>query len=60
MDDIPLSALITALFVLLIAKFAILRVLDRGFKALPLLGIGVFLVFGGLWATSVFDFVTGG
>lgn len=50
----------TALFVLLVAKFVILRVLNRGFQALPVLGIGVFLVFGGLWATSVFDFVTGG
>jgi hypothetical protein len=54
------SILGTSLFVLLIAKFAILRVLNRGFGALPVLGIGVFLVFGGLWATSVFDFVTGG
>jgi hypothetical protein len=54
------SILGTSLFVLLIAKFAILRVLNRGFKALPILGIGIFLVFGGLWATSVFDFVTGG
>ena len=50
----------TALFVLLIAKFAILRVVNRGFPALPVLGIGVFLIFGGLWATSVLDFVSGG
>lgn len=54
------SLLGTSLFTLLIAKFTILRVVKRGYQALPVLGIGVFLTFGGLWATSVFDFVTGG
>jgi hypothetical protein len=54
------SILGTSLFVLLVAKFAILRVINRGFGALPVLGIGIFLVFSGLWATSVFDYVTGG
>lgn len=48
----------TALFVVLVAKFAILRVVKRGYGALPVLGTALFLLFGGLWATSVFDYVT--
>ena len=48
----------TLLFAVLVAKFAILRVVRRGYKALPLLGTALFLLFGGLWATSVFDYVT--
>jgi hypothetical protein len=49
----------TALFVILFAKFAILRVLRKGYRALPVIGTLLFLAFGGLWATSVFDYVTG-
>jgi hypothetical protein len=48
----------TLLFVVLTAKFTILRVIRRGYKALPLLGTTLFLLFGALWATSVFDYVT--
>jgi uncharacterized protein DUF6529 len=54
------SLLGTSLFALLVAKFTILRIVKKGYQALPVLGIAVFLTFGGLWATSVFDFVTGG
>jgi hypothetical protein len=50
----------TALFVVLTAKFTILRVLKRGDSFLPYLGSALFLIFGGLWATTVFQFVTGG
>ncbi len=50
----------TALFVVLAAKFTILRVLRRGDRWLPYLGGTLFLLFGGLWATSVFQYVTGG
>jgi uncharacterized protein YjeT (DUF2065 family) len=48
----------TVLFAVLAAKFAILRVLHKGYGALPFLGTALFLLFGGLWATSVFDYVT--
>jgi uncharacterized protein DUF6529 len=50
----------TALFVVLVAKFTLLRVLRRGDRWLPYLGSALFLIFGGLWATSVFQYVTGG
>ena len=49
-----------ALFGVLAAKFTILRVLRRGDRWLPYLGSALFLLFGGLWATSVFQYVTGG
>lgn len=48
----------TVLFGVLVAKFAILRVVKKGYRALPILGTALFLLFGGLWATSVFDYVT--
>ncbi len=50
----------TALFAVLATKFTILRVLRRGDRFVPYLGATVFLLFGGLWATSVFQYVTGG
>jgi hypothetical protein len=53
------SLLGTALFVILVAKFAILRVVRRGYNALPIIGTLLFIVFGGIWLTTVFDFVTG-
>jgi Family of unknown function (DUF6529) len=46
-----------AVFVVLTAKFAVLRVLRRGDKLLPLLGSLLFLTFGAIWATSVADYV---
>lgn len=50
----------SGLFVVLAAKFSILKVFRRGYGALPVLGITLFLLFGSLWATSVFDYVTRG
>jgi hypothetical protein len=50
----------SALFAVLAVKFTIIRVARRGDQFLPYLGGAVFLLFGGLWATSVFQFVTGG
>jgi hypothetical protein len=46
-----------AVFVVLTAKFAVLRVLRKGDKLLPLLGSLLFLTFGAIWATSVADYV---
>ena len=48
----------TLVFVVLIAKFLILRVLKKGDKALPFVGVTLFLVFGAIWATTVADYVT--
>ncbi|MGH8932132.1 MAG: DUF6529 family protein [Egibacteraceae bacterium] len=50
----------TALFAVLAAKFLILRVLHKGDRWLPHLGSSLFLLFAGLWGTSVFQYVTGG
>jgi hypothetical protein len=47
----------TLVFVVLIAKFLILKVLKKGDKALPFVGSTLFLVFGAIWATSVADYV---
>ncbi len=44
-------------FVVLTAKFAVLRVVRKGDKLLPLLGSLLFLTFGAIWATSVADYV---
>jgi hypothetical protein len=44
-------------FVVLAAKFAVLRVLRKGDRLLPLLGSLLFLTFGAIWATSVADYV---
>lgn len=44
-------------FVVLTAKFTVLRVVRKGDKLLPLLGSLLFLTFGAIWATSVADYV---
>jgi hypothetical protein len=44
-------------FLVLTAKFAVLRVLRKGDRLLPLLGSLLFLTFGAIWATSVADYV---
>ena len=46
-----------AVFVVLAVKFAVLRVLRKGDKFLPVLGSLLFLAFGAIWATSVADYV---
>ena len=48
----------TLVFVILAAKFALLRVLRRGDDLLPWIGTALFLTFAGIWATSVADYVT--
>ncbi|HYT25027.1 MAG TPA: DUF6529 family protein [Actinomycetota bacterium] len=48
----------TLVFVILAAKFALLRVLRRGDSLLPWIGTALFLTFVGIWATSVADYVT--
>ena len=48
----------TLLFVVLVAKFLLIRVLRTGDKALPFVGTALFLVFAAIWATSVADYVT--
>ena len=47
----------TLIFVLLAAKFAVLKLTRSGGRALPFLGIALFLTFGAVWATSVADYV---
>jgi uncharacterized protein DUF6529 len=47
----------TLIFVLLAAKFAILKLTRSGGRALPFVGIALFLTFGAVWATSVADYV---
>ena len=47
-----------AAFVVLTAKFLLLKVLKAGNKALPVVGISLFLVFAAIWATTVADYVT--
>jgi hypothetical protein len=48
----------SALFVLLIVKFALLKVVRSGQQWLPLAGILLFLAFVAVWATSVADYVS--
>jgi hypothetical protein len=48
----------TLVFVVLAAKFLILRVLKGGDRALPFVGITLFLTFGAIWATTVADYVS--
>jgi hypothetical protein len=48
----------TALFVLLITKFALLKVVRSGRQFLPLAGILLFFAFVAVWATSVADYVS--
>jgi hypothetical protein len=47
----------TLVFVLLAAKFALLKLARSGGKAIPFVGIALFLTFGAIWATSVADYV---
>jgi hypothetical protein len=47
-------------FLVLAAKFAVLRVLHKGDRWLPVLGSVLFLTFGAIWATSVADYVSKG
>jgi hypothetical protein len=49
----------TIVLVVIAAKFMILRVVQKGYNLLPYVGTALFLIFGALWATSVFDYVTG-
>ena len=46
-----------AVFVVLAAKFTVLRVVPRWDRWLPLLGSLLFVAFGAIWATSVADYV---
>jgi hypothetical protein len=48
----------TAVLVAIVGKFAILRVLRKGEKWLPVFGTTLFLCFAAVWATSVADYVT--
>jgi hypothetical protein len=48
----------TALFVLLIVKFALLKLVRSGQQWLPLAGSLLFLSFFAVWATSVADYVS--
>jgi hypothetical protein len=47
----------TFVFVILVTKFTILRVLGKGKQFLPYIGTSLFLTFGFIWGTSVADFV---
>ena|SRR5438552_5984742 len=47
----------TLVFVLLAAKFALLKLARSGGRAIPYVGIALFLTFGAIWATSVADYV---
>ena len=47
----------TLVFVLLAAKFALLKLTRSGGRAIPYVGIALFLTFGAIWATSVADYV---
>ena len=46
------------LFVVLAAKFLVLKVLPSAGRLLPVVGIGLFLSFAAVWATSVADYVS--
>ena len=48
----------TLVFVILTVKFAVLKLLRSGGNALPYIGTALFLTFGGIWATTVADYVT--
>jgi hypothetical protein len=48
----------TALFVALIVKFALLKLVRSGQRWLPLAGSLLFLSFFAVWATSVADYVS--
>jgi hypothetical protein len=46
----------TLVFLVLAAKFAVLRILRKGDRFLPLIGAVLFLTFAAIWATSVADY----
>lgn len=46
------------LFAVLAAKFLVLRVVASGARYLPVVGVGLFLAFAAVWATSVADYVS--
>lgn len=48
----------TLLFVVLIAKLALLKFVRNGQQLLPVTGIVLFLTFMAIWATSVADYVS--
>jgi hypothetical protein len=48
------------LFVLLALKFTLLKLTRAGGRYLPYAGIGLFLAFVAVWATSVADYVSAG
>ena len=48
----------TAVLLVIAAKFTILRILQKGYNLLPFVGGALFVIFGALWATSVFDYIT--
>ena len=47
----------TLVFVLLAVKFSLLKLTRAGGRAIPYVGIALFLTFGAIWATSVADYV---
>ncbi|HZN15441.1 MAG TPA: DUF6529 family protein [Acidimicrobiales bacterium] len=44
-------------FAALTAKFALLKLTSKGQKALPYVGVSLFILFAAIWATSVADYV---
>lgn len=48
----------TFVLVVIGAKFTILRVLKKGGDLLPYVGTALFLTFGGIWFTTVLDYVS--
>ncbi len=50
----------TVLFVMLGIKFTLLKLTTSGARYLPTAGIGLFLAFIAIWATSVADYISAG
>jgi hypothetical protein len=48
----------TTLFVVLAAKYSLLKLIRTARWVLPVTGITLFLTFGAIWATSVADYVS--
>ena len=46
-------------FAILVVKFLLLRIVNKGDKYMPYIGSAVFLTFGAIWVTSVADFAAG-
>jgi hypothetical protein len=46
-----------AVFAALAVKFALLKLTAKGQRALPYVGVSLFILFGAIWATSVADYV---